>query len=141
MLHPCFLLFAGTTTAILASGLVELPGEVEREGTTGRIEYCQLTRTIDDGLGLVGIEDVVATQIEGQRAETTQIEVALNAHIDTSLSLQDAEVVDVAFRIETDSSIDAPALWQFDGVVPADVHIRTVECDDRANSRALLAYP
>ena len=96
--HAGFLLLAGTRTAILASGLVELPCQVEKEGATRRIKYCHLARTIQDSLGLVGILYVVATQIEGKRTQTAQVDVVLYTDIETSLRLQQAEVANITLR-------------------------------------------
>ena len=65
-LHPRLLLFAGTRAAILRAGLVELPREVEQEGATGWIMDSQIAITEDDGIGLVGVEDVDAAQVGSQ---------------------------------------------------------------------------
>ena len=65
-LHPRLLLFAGTRAAILRAGLVELPGKVECEGTTSRIVDGEVAIAVDDGIGLVGIEDVDAAQVGSQ---------------------------------------------------------------------------
>ena len=65
-LHPRLLLFAGTRAAILRAGLVELPREVEHEGATGWIMDSQITIAKDDGIGLVGVEEVDAAQVGSQ---------------------------------------------------------------------------
>ncbi len=61
--HSCLLLLSGSRAAILRVGLVELPGEVEHEGTTSRIVDGKFSIAVDDSIGLVGIEDVDAAQV------------------------------------------------------------------------------
>ena len=137
-LHTGFLFLAGTRTAILRAGLVELPYQVEKEGATRRIKHRQLAWTIQGGLGLVAVEYVVATQVEGKQAHAAQVEVALNTHIDMPLSLQEAAVAHIALWIETSTGIDAPALGQLDSIIPAQVQVRAIECDGRIVGRRRL---
>ena len=85
-LHTSLLLLTSTTTTILRACLVELPGEVYDKGATGRITESQLAWTIHGAISLIGVEDVVATQVESERTQTAQIDVALNTQIYTSLS-------------------------------------------------------
>ena len=66
MSHSCLLLVTGTGAAIFRAGLVEFPCEIEREGATGGIMDCQVTITENDGIGLVGVEDVDAAQVGSQ---------------------------------------------------------------------------
>ncbi len=66
MSHSCLLLVAGTGSALFRAGLVEFPCEIEREGATGGIMDCQVTITENDGIGLVGVEDVDAAQVGSQ---------------------------------------------------------------------------
>ena len=68
-LHPRLLLLAGAGAAVLRVGFVELPREVEGEGATGWVVDFQIAIAVDDGIGLVGIEDVDAAQVGSQRAE------------------------------------------------------------------------
>ena len=88
LLHSCFLLLTSTTTTILRVSLVELPSEVEGEGTSGRIVDGQLADAIDDAAVLVGIEYIVAAQVGCQGAEAAQVEVTLHTKVKTPLSLQ-----------------------------------------------------
>ena len=53
----------------------------------------------------------------------------LHTEVDTSLSLQQAEVANIALWTETGTGIDAPTLWQLDGVIPSQVQVRMIECD------------
>ena len=62
-LHPRLLLLAGARAAILRVSLVELPREVKGEGATGWVMDCQIAIAVEDGIGLVGIEDVDAAQV------------------------------------------------------------------------------
>ena len=64
--HSCFLLLSGSSSAVLRAGLVELPGEVEREGAAGGVVDGEVAIAVDDGIGLVGIEDVDAAQVGSQ---------------------------------------------------------------------------
>ena len=74
--HSCFLLRAGTRAAILRAGLVELPGKVKHEGATGWVVRGQFAIAIDDGIRVVGMEGVAATEVKGQRAKTAQVAVS-----------------------------------------------------------------
>ena len=98
----------------------------------GRVKNRHFARTIQGGPGLVAIKYIVATQVEGKRTQTAQADVVLNAHIHTSLGLQQTEVAYIALRIEAHAGIDAPALGQFDGVIPAHVQVRPVKRDGSA---------
>ena len=140
-LHSCFLLLTGTRATILRAGLVELPHEVHREGAAGRVLDGQFAIAIDDGIGFVGIEDVIATQVERERTQPTQADVALYTEIGLELSLLDAEVVHMTFRTSCEIGTHSPALRQFDVVLPREIEVWAVERLDSTNSRALLAYP
>ena len=59
-----FLLLAGATSAILRTGLVELPGEIDQERATGGVVNRQFADAVDDGVGLVGVEEVNAAHIK-----------------------------------------------------------------------------
>ena len=59
-LHPRLLLLACARAAILRTGFVELPREVKGEGATGWVMDCQIAIAVEDGIGLVGIEEVDA---------------------------------------------------------------------------------
>ena len=61
--------------------LVELPGKVKHKGATGRIVRSQLSITEDDGIGLVGMEDIAATQVESECTHTLQDEITLPLYI------------------------------------------------------------
>ena len=63
-LHSCLLLLAGATSAILLTGLVELPGEIDQESATGGVVNRQFADAVDDGVGLVGVEEVNAAHIK-----------------------------------------------------------------------------
>ena len=119
-LHPRLLLLAGTRAAILRAGLVELPGKVDREGATGGIVRCQLSVSVDDSVGLVNMEGIAATEVEGQRAHVLQVEVALQADVGEETGLGHAEIVVVTFRIPLGRDIEAETVRQFDVILPAD---------------------
>ena len=98
-LHTGFLLLAGTRATILRAGLVELPGKVEHKGATGRIVRGQLPISVDDGIGLVGVEDIAATQVESECTHTLQVEITLQTYVGEKASAGHAEVVVVTLRI------------------------------------------
>ena len=77
LLHPCLLLLAGTGATVFAAGFIELPREIEHESAAGGVVDGEVAIAEDDGIGLVGIEDVNIAKVGSQRAETTQIEVLL----------------------------------------------------------------
>ena len=77
--HSCLLLLSGAGAAVLRAGLVELPDEVEGDGAAGGVVGREFADAVDDGGGLVGVQDVVAAHIEGQLSQTAQVEVALHA--------------------------------------------------------------
>ena len=126
-LHSCFLLLTGTRATILRAGLVELPREIHREGATGRVLDGQFAIAIDDGIGFVGIEEVITTQVERERTQPTQADVTLHTEIGLELSLLDAEVVHMTFRTPCEIGTQAPALRQFDVVLPREVEVWVVE--------------
>ena len=66
-LHSCLLFLTSAATTILRASLVELPSQVDHEGATGRITESQLAWTIHSTIGLIGVEDVVATQVESEQ--------------------------------------------------------------------------
>ena len=109
--------------------LVERPSEVEGEGTTGRVVDGQLADAIDDAAVLVGIEYIVAAQVDRQAAKAAQVEVALHTEVASEDGADEAEVVYVAFRRQAHACAQAPAMRQLHGVVPSHVDIRTVEGD------------
>ena len=119
-------------------GLVELPGKVEHKGATGWIVRCQLSIAVDDGIGLVGMEGIAATEVEGQRTHTLQDEVALQSDVGEETGLGHAEIVVVSFRIPLGRDIEPETLRQFDVVLPADNEPGVVECDGGAISRRRL---
>ena len=77
--HSCLLLLSGAGAAVLRAGLVELPDEVEGDGAAGGVVGREFADAVDDGGGLVGVQDVVAAEVGGQRAEAAQVEVVLHA--------------------------------------------------------------
>ena len=129
LLHSCFLLFSGTRATIFRVSLVELPCDVEGEGTAGRIVDGQLADAIDDAAVLVGLEYIVAAQVGCQGAEAAQVEVALHAEVASECGADEAGVVHVAFRRQAHTCAQAPAMRQLHGVVPSNVDIRTAEGD------------
>jgi hypothetical protein len=62
-LHTCLLLFASTFSTILTVSLVKLPSQVEHKGTTSWVANSQLTLAKQGGVGLIGIKDIVSTNI------------------------------------------------------------------------------
>ena len=119
-------------------GLVELPGKVEHKGATGRIVRCQLSIAIDDGIGLVGVEDIAATEVEGECTHTLQVEVALQSDVGEETGLGHSEIVVVSFRIPLGRDIEPETLRQVDVVLPADNEPGVVECDGGAISSRRL---
>ena len=132
------MLAAGTGATILRAGLVELPDEIDEECAAGRIVSRQFTDTVDGGTGLVGVEKVSATHIEGQLSQTTEIEVALHAEREVETLLCDAEVVVVALRCPLGISRQPKTVRQFDVVVPDERDVWVVEGLDGAVSRRCL---
>ena len=65
-LHTCLLLVACTGAAILRAGLVELPRQVEQESAAGRIVDSEVAIAEEDGIGLVGVEEIDAAQVGSQ---------------------------------------------------------------------------
>ena len=80
-------------------GLVELPGKVEHKNAAGRIVCCQLSIAENDGIGLVGVEDIATTQVESECTHTLQVEITLQAYVGEKASVGHAEVVVVALRV------------------------------------------
>ena len=70
---------AGATSAVLRAGLVELPRQVKNEGATGGIAGDEVAIAEDDGIGLVGVEEVDAAQVGSQRAQAAERDVLLDA--------------------------------------------------------------
>ena len=137
-LHSCLLLLSGTTSAILRTGLVELPGEIDQEGSTGGVVNRQFANAVEDGIGLVGVEDVNATHIKGQLSETAEVEVALDAEFDIQAVGDDAVVVVVALVGPLGSSVQTETLRQFDVVLPDKREVRTGQRQDRSVCRRRL---
>lgn len=104
-LHACFLLVAGTTSAILRTGLVELPRQVEDEGAAGGIVGGEVAIAEDDGLGLVGVEEVDAAQVGSQRAQAAERDVFLDAEVANDAGAGDAEVVVLSFVAHSMSAL------------------------------------
>ena len=98
MLHTCLLLLAGTTSAILRAGLVELPIEVDEERAAGGVGGREFADAVDDGLGLVSVQNINAANIKSQLSETAEVEVVLHAKCEVESLGGDAEVVVVALR-------------------------------------------
>ena len=117
-LHTCLLLLAGTRAAILRVGFVELPRQVEREGTTGGVVHLEVAIAVDDGIGLVAVEEVVATQVYRERAKTAEAEILLHAEVAHDAGLGDVEVIVVAFGGKVQVSTQAQVVGQLDGVAP-----------------------
>ena len=134
MLHSCLLFLAGTAATILGAGLVELPRKVQREGAAARVLDSQFAIAIDDGFGFVGIEEVIATQVDGQLTGTTQADVTLYTEVSPELSPLDAEIGHLTFRTSCEIGTQAPTLRQFDVVLPRETKVWTVERLDRAVS-------
>ena len=137
-LHSCFLLFSGSGATILRAGLIELPDEIDEECATGGVADGQLSDAVDGGIGLVGVEDVVATHIERQRAETTEVEVALHAEREVETLGVDAEVVVVALRCPLGIGRQTKTMRQFDVVVPDERDVWVVEGLDGTVGRRRL---
>lgn len=131
-LHACFLLVAGTTSAILRTGLVELPRQVEDERSTGGIVGGEVATAEDDGLGLVGVEEVDAAQVGSQRAEAAERDVFLDAEVANDAGAGDAEVVVLSLRGPLHVSTQTKGVGQFDGVAPGTVEPGPGEGDDLA---------
>ena len=140
-LHSRFLLLACPRAAILAAGLVEFPCEIETERAAGRVTDGNLAQAVDYGIGLIRVEDVVATQVGGEGTQGAQVEVALNAKAGVEAVSNDAEVIVVAVRSPLCRGFQAEVLRQLEVVLPNEREIRLVEREHGANSRALLAYP
>ena len=98
----------------------------------------QFANAVEDGIGLVGVEDVNATHIEGQLSETAEIEVALDAEFCTKAVGSDAVVVVVSLVGPLGSSVQAEVLRQFDVVLPDECEVRTVQRQYGAISRRRL---
>ena len=128
LLHSCFLLVASTRAAILRAGLVELPSEVEDESAAGGIVGGEVAIAEDDGLGLVGIEEVDAAQVGSQRAQTTKRDIFLYAEAAYDAGLRDAEVVVLTLRGPIHVGTQSEIARQFDGVAPRSVEPRLAEC-------------
>ena len=58
----------------------------------------EVTISEENGIGLVGVEEVDAAQVGSQRAETMQVEVLLNADVAYNAWLGDAEIIVFALR-------------------------------------------
>ena len=80
---------------------------------------CQLPISVDDSIRLVCMEGIAATEVEGQRAHTLQVEVALQSDVGEETSLGHAEIVVVTFRIPLGRDIEAETMRQFDVILPA----------------------
>ena len=118
MLHPRLLLLACTGAAIFRAGLVELPGEVEHEGAAGGVAGGDVAIAKEDGIGLVGVEKVDATQVGSQCAEAAQVEVFLHAKAAYDARLGDAEVVVFTLRGPVQIGTQPAVVRQIDGIAP-----------------------
>ena len=121
---------AGTGTAILRAGLVELPRDIEDERSAGGIVGGEVAIAEDDGLGLVGIEEVDATQVSSQSAQATERDVFLNTEIADDTGLRDAEIVILALCGPLQVGTQTEGVGQFDGVAPRAVEPGLGEGDD-----------
>ena len=93
----------------------------------------------DDGICLVGIEDIDAAKVGSQRTETVQVEVFLDTKAGEETRLSDTEIVELAFRGSFHIDTQAEGVRQFDGVSPGTVEPRSGECDHFASgSRRLV---
>ena len=131
-LHSCLLLRASTRAAVLRAGLVELPRQVEDEGTAGGIAGGEVAIAEDDGLGLVGIEEVDAAQVGSQRAQTVERDVLLDAEVADDAGPCDAEVVVLALCSPLQVGTQTKGVGQFNGVAPGAVEPGLGEDDDLA---------
>ena len=109
--------------------LVELPCEVEREGAAGGVVDGEVAIAEDDGICLVGIEDIDAAKVGSQRTETVQVEVFLDTKAGEETRLSDAEIVVLALRGPFHIGTQAEGVRQFDGVSPGTVEPRPRERD------------
>ena len=109
--------------------LVELPREVERESAPGGVVYLEVAIAEDDGIGLVGVEEVVAAQIDRECAQTAEAEILLHAEVAQDAGLGDAEVVVVAFGGPLQVGTQTQVAGQFEGVSPGTVEPRLRERD------------
>ena len=83
-------------------------------------------------MGGVGVEDVVAPQVEGERTEAAKTDVALHAYIGIALGLDNAEVVILACRHPEQVGIEAKLGRQLYGVGPYCIEPGTVKRSDSA---------
>ena len=81
------------------------------------------------------MEGIAATEVEGQRAQALQVEVALQSDVGEETGLGHAEIGVVTFRIPLGRDIEAETLRQFDVILPADNEPGAVERDGGADSR------
>ena len=71
-LHACFLFLSCSLATVFRVGFVELPRQVEDEGAAGGIVGGEVAIAENDGLGLVGVEEVDAAQVGSQRAQAAE---------------------------------------------------------------------
>ena len=79
---------------------------------------CQIAIAVDDGIGLVAVEDVDAAQVGSERAQTAEAEVFLKAKAADEAWLGDVEVVVLSLRGPFHIGTQAEVVRQFDGVSP-----------------------
>jgi len=137
-LHSRLLLVAGATSAIFRTGLVELPRQVEDEGAAGGIVGGEVAIAEDDGLGLVGVEEVDAAQVGSQRAQAVERNVLLDAEAAYDTRLGDAEVVVLTFRGPFQVGAQTQGVGQFYGIAPRAVEPGPGEGDDLAGGSGRL---
>ena len=126
-LHACFLFVAGTGAAVLRAGLVELPRQVEYESAAGGIAGGEVAIAEDDGLGLIGVKEVDATQVGSQSAQAAERDVFLNTEIADDTGLRDAEIVVLALCGPLQVGTQSESVGQFDGIAPRTIEPRLRE--------------
>ena len=127
--HPGFLFFTSPRAAIFRACLVELPCHIERESATGRVVHGEVTITEEDGIGLVGIEEINAAQIEGQRTETAQVEIFLQSKNRDDTRVGYTEVIVFSLRGPLQVSTQAEIVRQQERVPPGAIEPRLTERD------------
>lgn len=117
-LHSRFLLLTCASATVLAAGLVETPSEVKDEGSAGRITCVEFAKAEDGCTCLVGVEDVVTTQVNGQRTHAVEIEVLLHSDFRIEAAFSEAEVVVVTFGHPIGIKIHAEVMRQLNDIHP-----------------------
>ena len=89
----------------------------------------QFTIAKDDGIRLIGIEDVDATQISIQCAEMAQVEIFLHSDATDDARFFDAEVIVLTLRCPFQVCIQSESMRQLNRVAPRAIEPRLVERD------------